>query len=93
VEIIYRLIFYKEAQKDIEYWRKSGNKQAIKKISNIVEALKKDPYNKSPGDPEKLKYAGGYSRRIDRKNRITYEINDIAGEVIIFSMRGHYDDK
>lgn len=85
--------FYKEAQKDIEYWRKYGNKQAIKKISSIVEALKKDPHSKSPGEPEKLKYTDGYSRRIDQKNRITYEINDIAREVIIFSMRGHYDDK
>jgi len=40
VEVIYRIVFYKEAQKDIEYWQKSGNKQAIKKISDIVEALK-----------------------------------------------------
>jgi toxin YoeB len=93
VEVIYRIIFYKEAQKDIGYWQKSGNKQAIKKISDIVEALKRNPYSKSPGDPEKLKYTDGYSRRIDKKNRITYEINDIAKEVIIFSMRGHYDDK
>jgi toxin YoeB len=93
VEVIYRLIFYKEAQKDIEYWQKSGNKQAIKKISSIVAALKKDPYSKSPGDPEKLRYTDGYSRRIDKKNRITYEINDIAKEVIVFNMRGHYDDK
>lgn len=93
MEIIYRLIFYKEAQKDITHWRRSGNKQAIKKISDIVEALQKNPYSKSPGDPEKLKYTEGYPRRIDKKNRITYEINDIAKEVIIFSMRGHYDDK
>ncbi len=93
MEVIYRLIFYKDAQKDIEYWRKAGNQQAIKKISNIIEALQQDPHSKSPGDPEKLKYTAGYSRRIDKKNRITYEINDIAKEVIIFTMRGHYSDK
>ena len=93
MEVIYRLIFYKEAQKDIEYWQKSGNKQTIKKISNIVKALKNAPHSKSPGEPEKLKYTDGYSGRIDKKNGITYEINDIAKEVIIFSMRGHYDDK
>jgi len=40
-----------------------------------------------------LKYAAGYSRRINKKDRITYAINDEAKEVIIYRMRGHYDDK
>jgi toxin YoeB len=93
MEVVYQLIFYKDALKDISYWKKSGNKQAISKIDKIIEALEKNPYSLSPGEPEKLKYATGYSRRINKTDRITYDINDATKEVVIFRMRGHYDDK
>lgn len=93
MEIKYVLIFFKEALKDIEYWKKSGNKQAIKKIDETLEILEKDPYSPIPGEPENLKFTKGYSRRINKKDRITYDINEVKKEVIIFRMRGHYDDK
>jgi len=48
VEIIYRLIFYKEAQKDITHWRRSGNKQAIKKILILLKLYKKTLLAKAP---------------------------------------------
>jgi toxin YoeB len=93
MEVVFQLIFYKDAQKDIDYWKRSGDKQAIKKIGKIMEALEKDPFSSTPGETEKLKYTTGYSRRINQKDRITYEINEDAKEVIIYRMRGHYDDK
>jgi len=93
VEVVYRLIFFKDALKDISYWKTSGNKQAIKKIDHILEVLEQNPFSRAPGDPEQLKYSKGYSRRINKKDRITYDINEAAKEVIIFRMRGHYDDK
>ena len=93
MEVIYRLIFFKDALKDINHWKKSGNKQAINKIDKIIEVLERDPYTPTPGEPEKLKYAPGYSRRINKTDRITYDINEAAKEVIIFRLRGHYDDK
>jgi toxin YoeB len=93
MEVVYQLIFFKDALKDISYWKKSGNKQAISKIDKIIEVLSRDPYSPNPGEPEKLKYATGYSRRINRTDRITYDINEATKEVIIFRMRGHYDDK
>jgi toxin YoeB len=93
MEVIYRLIFYKDALKDISHWKKSGNKQAINKIDKIIEVLERDPHSPTPGEPEMLKSTMGYSRRITKKDRITYDINEAAKEVIIFRMRGHYDDK
>ncbi len=93
MEIKYRLIFYKEAVKDIEYWKKAGDKQAIKKIDEILEVLERDPCSPTPGQPEELKYAKGYSRRINKKDRITYDINEEKKEVVVFRLRGHYDDK
>jgi Txe/YoeB family toxin of Txe-Axe toxin-antitoxin module len=42
----------------------------------------------TPGEPEALKYLTGYSRRINKKDRMTYDINEAAKEVVIFRMRG-----
>ena len=93
MEVVYQLTFYKEALKDIDYWKRSGDKQAIKKIDKIMVALENDPYSLTPGEPEMLKYTTGYSRRITKKDRITYDINETGKEIIIFRLRGHYDDK
>jgi toxin YoeB len=46
-----------------------------------------------PGEPEQLKYTSGYSRKINKKDRITYDIYETEKEVVIFRMRGHYHDK
>ena len=43
MEIKYRLVFYKDALKDIDFWKKSGNKQAINKIDKILEVLEQNP--------------------------------------------------
>ncbi len=48
MEIVYKLIFYKDALKDIDYWKKSGDKQAIKKINKIIEVLEQNPYALTP---------------------------------------------
>jgi toxin YoeB len=93
MEIKYRLVFYKDALKDIDFWKKSGNKQAINKIDKILKVLEQTPFHPTPGDHEALKYTTGYSRRINKKDRITYDINEAAKEVVIFRLRGHYDDK
>jgi toxin YoeB len=71
MEIVYQIIYFKEARNDIDYWKKSGDKQAIKKIDKILDTFESGPYSKSPGEPEKLKYTDAYSRRINKKDRIT----------------------
>ena len=75
MEVNYRIIFFKDALKDINHWKKSGNKQAISKIDKILETLEQNPHSPTPGEPEMLKYTTGYSRRINKKDRITYDIN------------------
>jgi toxin YoeB len=63
VEIIYS----PEAQEDIAYWKKSGNKKIIDRISSLITDLEKDPYQ-GIGKPEPLKYllSGCWSRRINK---------------------------
>lgn len=85
MEIVYK----KEALNDIEFWKSSGNKRVQRKISEIVEDIRAHPKT-GIGKPEQLRFelSGKWSRRIDRENRIIYEIED--NEIIILSLRGHY---
>ena len=40
------------------------------------------------GHPEVLRYRPGYSREINEKDRLVYDIED--GALVIYSCRGHY---
>jgi toxin YoeB len=78
-----------KALSDLTYWKKSGNIQAQKKITQLIQAIQNSPYT-GIGQPEELKYnwTGVWSRRINLEHRIIYEIlNDL---IIIHSLRGHY---
>jgi len=81
--------FTKEADADLEYFYKSGNKKAISKIKELLTAMTADPYT-GIGQPEQLKYnfSGSWSRRINREHRIIYDV--IGNEIFILSLRGHY---
>ncbi len=86
----YRLDFTKQAQDDIDFHKKSGNKAVIKKLLTLLEELAEHPFT-GTGKPEALKYdlAGLWSRRINHEHRLVYEVvgNTI---VIIVASRGHY---
>lgn len=85
MEIVYK----SEALNDIEFWKSSGNKRVQRKISELIEDIRAHPET-GTGKPEQLKFelSGKWSRRIDKKNRIIYEIKD--NQIDILSLRGHY---
>lgn len=81
--------FTKQAQLDLTYWKKSGNKIVQKKISELLEDLQVHPFE-GIGKPEALKHSlsGSWTRRINLEHKIVYEVID---EIIyIQSLRGHY---
>ena len=81
---------YKEkALDDRIYWIQQGNKKVMNKISELIEDICSHPFT-GIGKPEPLKYelTGLWSRRINRKHRIVYEV--LNGVISIISMRGHY---
>jgi toxin YoeB len=88
VEIIYS----DEAQQDITFWRKSGNKIIQKKIQQLIAAIEENPFE-GIGKPEPLKHnlSGLWSRRINQEHRIIYELIDGAGTLKIISLKGHYE--
>ncbi len=82
--------FHPKAQKDILFWKASGNKTIQKRIQALLDDIMEHPFT-GIGKPEALKYelAGTWSRRINQEHRLIYEIEDNI--VYIISLRGHYD--
>jgi len=90
----YRVIILPEAEKDILAHKKAGNKVALTRIKRILEELAVHPET-GIGKPEKLKYgySGQWSREIDKKNRMRYEIKETEITVDVISVISHYGDK
>jgi len=85
----YHLDFSQQAQNDIEFHRKAGNKVVLKKLFVLLNELTEHPLE-GTGKPEPLKYslAGMWSRRINQEHRLVYEITDDT--ILIHSTKGHY---
>ena len=83
-----------EALADLSKIKKSGKKTDVSKIEKIFLELEIHPTT-GIGKPEKLKYKteNVWSRQINKKDRLVYEIIDHEVVVIIISALGHYNDK
>jgi toxin YoeB len=90
----YFVIIEKSAQKELQIHYRSGDKLSIKRIEQIILELTEHPET-GIGNPEKLKFdlSGYWSRRINRKDRIVYRINNQTVIVNIISAKGHYEGK
>ncbi len=88
MEVIYK----DKALEDIKFWKTSGKKIIQNKITKLVEDILRHPYT-GLGKPEGLKYelSGLWSREIDKKNRLVYEV--VGQDLHIVSLCGHYYDK
>jgi toxin YoeB len=87
----YQVIIKATAEKDLSKHKKSGDLASIKKILKILNELKDHPYSGS-GNPEPLKFelSGYWSRRINKKDRLIYEVQDEIVTVFVVSALGHY---
>jgi toxin YoeB len=84
------VVYTDKAIDDIIYWNKKRNDKIQNRISELINSIEIDPFE-GIGKPEPLKYqlSGKWSRRIDKANRIIYEIMEDL--IVIHSLRGHYD--
>jgi toxin YoeB len=83
------IIFSSQALQDLQYWKKSGNKIVMEKITRLIEDIQKSPYD-GIGKPEALKHNwnGYWSRRITSEHRLVYKIDS---EILyIAKLRYHY---
>ena len=88
------VIYSDKAQKDIDFWKKSGNKAIMNKITMLIEDIMLHPFE-GLEKPEALKYnlSGKWSRRINREHRIIYQATkENTIEILnILSLKGHYE--
>ena len=90
----YFIDFSEEANEGIRKLKKSGDRQAIKKLDKLLNELREHPTT-GTGHPEQLKRYSGirWSRHITDKHRLVYDIFENIVTVEIIQTHGHYDDK
>ena len=83
-----QVTFSPQAKEDFDNWLKT-NKSVAKKIVQLIEAIKQNPF-KGIGKPESLKHqlSGYWSRRINKEHRLVYSVSE--NTVFILSAQGHY---
>lgn len=88
------IVFLEQAEKDREYWKKTGNKAIMNRITALLKDMAEHPYT-GIGKPEPLRYelAGYWSRRINSEHRIIYSVHEEKVVVYVLSMRYHYAKK
>ena len=89
----YNVIVTEEAQYDLKkllHSEQAAYKKAIKLIAELYEHPRT-----GTGKPEPLSgdRAGQWSRRINKRHRLVYEIHDTEVVVLVLTVYGHYDDK
>jgi toxin YoeB len=92
--MIYEIKYMPEAADDIAELKKSDTKSYTKLLS-LLRELHEHPRT-GTGKPEYMKYGslrGLWSRRINQKHRLVYEIRDKEVLVLVLSAKGHYEDK
>lgn len=77
-----------QAWDDYVYWQ-SQDRKTLKKVNTLIKDIERNG-TQGIGKAEPLKYRSGWSRRIDKENRLVFDIID--GKLMIASCRGHYED-
>lgn len=80
---------FSEVAWDDYVWWQTQDRKTLKRINQLIRDIERDPFS-GIGKPEPLtgSLSGLWSRRIDQKNRLVYEI---SGETLkIHAARDHY---
>lgn len=89
---MYEIEFSEEALADLKKMQKS-DVQVYNKFEKLIPELHEHPYT-GMGHPHQLRHVDGiWSRKIDKKNRMRYIVNDQTVVVFVVSTLGQYNDK
>lgn len=92
-EETYKLKYSDEYLNHLEKHLKSGQKKLLVKIDSLLDELEVLPTT-GTGQVEPLKGYGErnvYSRRIDKKHRLTYEVFEEEKYIEVLAAYGHYE--
>lgn len=88
--VVYKIVYRKQVIKDIP---KIKSAKLDTKVKNLIEIIKKNPFQ-NPPPYEKLvgDLEGAYSRRINIKHRLIYQIYETDKTIKIISIWSHYEN-
>ena len=87
---MYRIVYTKSAAKDIPKLKVAS---LDKKVKALIDLIKKNPYESPPGYEKLVGDLNGlYSRRINVKHRLVYQVIEKDKTIKIVSLWTHYDD-
>lgn len=87
---MYKIVYLKQALKDIPKLKSIGLGEKAKSLIDILRInpfQNPPPYEKLVGDLQ-----GAYSRRINIKHRLVYQVYDIEKTVKIIALWSHYEN-
>jgi toxin YoeB len=87
--VSWKLVYTRQAQKDAQKLAAAGLKPKAKQLLDVLAEnpfQNPPPYEKLVGD-----LAGSYSRRINIKHRLVYQVLEDIGTVKVLRLWTHYD--
>ena len=86
-----KISFSESAWEEYLYWQIQDTK-TLQKINELLKEIQRTPFT-GKGEPEGLRgdLCGKWSRRINLKDRLVYEVSDET--ITVLQCRGHYSDK
>lgn len=86
-----RITFSEDAWNEYLYWQ-NHDKKTLKKINALLKEIQRTPFT-GKGAPEGPRgdLSGKWSRRINQKDRLVYEMSDDM--IMVMQCKGHYSDK
>jgi toxin YoeB len=82
------LTFTPDGWADYQYWQ-TQDKKSLKRLNALIKEALRTPFT-GTGKPEPLKHllSGCWSRRIDKKNRLVYQVE--GNQLRILQAKKHY---
>ncbi len=85
----WRLVFTKQAQRDAKKIARSG---LMAEASRLLDILREDPYRNSPLYEKLVGHlSGAFSRRINIRHRLVYQVLDDIKTVKVIRNWTHYE--
>lgn len=86
---MYKIVYTKKATGDI---KKLNQAKLDTKTKNLIDLIKENPYQRPPSYEKHLgDLKGAYSRRINIKHRLVYQVYEEEKIIKIISMWSHYE--
>jgi toxin YoeB len=86
-----RVVFTGHAWSDYQQWREAGDR-VLDALNDLIDATAREPFD-GIGSPEPLRgpWSGCWSRRIDERHRLVYEVH--PGDLVVLQCRYHSGDR